>query len=400
VIDRFAASRTYASCALLPLLVSVFAIIGCETDGYPDAMTYPERTDALVVNKPDRDAPGQDPPGEYPKVLFPFIEDKHNLLLDPSKISADNRAQLNEALTKIFGTPAHPTVGGGSSEYPTLETMRAKLDLDDATLQHGASLYRQQCLHCHGLTGDGHGATAPWVNPHPRDYRPGRFKFTSSKQEEGRRKPRKEDLIRTIHEGLEGSSMPTFRMLPEQDIAALASYVIHLSFRGEMEYSILIAADKGELDGGIKGGVNDYLEVIAKNWLTAQDSLIVPDTFPPTNISDAQMAESVKNGQRLFTQQGGAGCISCHTDFGRQSAYKYDAWGTVTRPIDLTQPIYRGGRRPIDLFWRIHSGVNGSGMTAFGSQISSKDIWDIVHFIQALPYPGMRLKYGIKLEVD
>ncbi len=400
MIDRFGSPRTYASWALLPLLISVVTIVGCETDGYPDAMTYPERTDPLVMDRPKSDSPGQDPPGEYPKVLFPFYEDRQSLLLDPSKVSAENRSQLNEALTKIFGTPAHPRVGDSSSEYPTLETMRTKLDLDDATLQHGASLYRQQCLHCHGLTGDGHGATAPWVNPHPRDYRLGRFKFTSSKQDEGRRKPRKEDLIRTIHEGIDGSSMPTFRMLTAQDISALASYVIHLSFRGEMEYSVLIATFKGELDGGIKGGVSDYLEAIAKNWLSAQDSLIVPDTFPPTNITDAQMTESVKNGQRLFTQQGGAGCISCHTDFGRQSAYKYDAWGTVTRPLDLTQPVYRGGRRPIDLFWRIHSGINGSGMTAFGSQLSSKDIWDIVHFVQALPYPGMRLKYGIKLEVD
>jgi mono/diheme cytochrome c family protein len=400
VIDRFGSSRTCSSWIVLPLLMSLLGVVGCETDGYPDAMKYPERTDPLVIGKADRDAPRQDPPGEYPKVLFPFYDDKQALLLDPSKVSAETRSQLNDALTQLFGTPAHPTVGGSSTEYPVLETMRSRLELDDATLQHGAQVYRQQCLHCHGLTGDGHGATAPWVNPHPRDYRMGRFKFTSSKQDEGRRKPRREDLMRTIHEGIEGSSMPTFRMLTEQEISALASYVIHLSFRGEMEYSILLAADKGELDSGVKGGVSDYLEVIAKNWLTAQDSLIVPETFPPTNITDAQMTESVKNGQKLFTQQGGAGCISCHVDFGRQSAFKYDAWGTVTRPIDLTQGIYRGGRRPIDLFWRIHSGINGSGMTAFGSQLSSKEIWDIVHFIQALPYPGMRLKYGIKLEVD
>jgi mono/diheme cytochrome c family protein len=398
VIDRFGSPKTYASWALLPLLLGTLAIAGCETDGYPEAMTYPNRTDPLVVGKPDKDAPAQDRPGEYPKVLFPYLDDRDKYLLDPAKVSADQRRQLGEELTNIFGTPAHPKVSGGPSELQgTLENLRTKLELDDATLLHGSSMYRQQCLHCHGLTGDGRGATSPWVNPHPRDYRLGRFKFTSSKQDEGRRKPRREDLIRTIYEGIEGSSMPTFRMLTTPEIEALASYVIHLSLRGEMEYSILVAADKGELDGGVTGGVKDYLEVIGKNWLDAQQSLIQPEMIPPANMTDAQMTESVRNGMRLFTT-GKASCISCHTDFGRQSAFKFDAWGTVTRPIDLTLGIYHGGRRPIDLFWRIHSGVNGSGMTAFGSQVSSKDIWDIVHFLQVLPYPGMRQKYDIKLE--
>jgi mono/diheme cytochrome c family protein len=403
VTDCFRARQLKASWALIPLVLGVFAIAGCETDGYPDAMTYPNRTDPMVVGRPDKDAPNQDRPGEFPKVLFPFVdaEQKDKLLLDPAKVSAEQRKELGDTLASIFGTPAHPKVNGGPSEVQeTLEKLRTTLSLDDATLQHGASMYRQQCLHCHGLTGNGHGATAPWVNPHPRDYRPGRFKFTSSKQDEGRRKPRKEDLIRTIHEGIEGSSMPTFRMLTELEIEALASYVVHLSLRGEVEYSVLVAAIKGELDGGIQGGIKDYVTVIGKNWLDAQNSLIVPEVIPPANMTAEQMKQSVQNGMKLFIQQGGAGCISCHTDFGRQSAYKYDAWGTITKPVDLTQGIYHGGRRPIDLYWRIYSGINGSGMTAFGAQIPSKDIWDIVHFIQAMPYPGMRQKYDIKLDAN
>jgi hypothetical protein len=54
------------------------------------------------------------------------------------------------------------------------------LKLDPDTLARGSSLYRLQCLHCHGLSGNGRGPTAAWVNPHPRDYRSGVFKFTSS----------------------------------------------------------------------------------------------------------------------------------------------------------------------------------------------------------------------------
>src|SRR5437660_908465 len=118
----------------------------------------------------------------------------------------------------------------------------------------------------------------------------------------------------------------------------------------------------------------------------------------PAPMNGQAFKDSVIRGWRLFTQQGDAGCISCHTDYGRQAAYKYDYWGTVVRPADVTSGIYRGGRRPIDLFWRIHSGINGTGMTAFGATLSSRDIWDIVHFLQVLPYAQMRQKYGIELE--
>jgi mono/diheme cytochrome c family protein len=106
----------------------------------------------------------------------------------------------------------------------------------------------------------------------------------------------------------------------------------------------------------------------------------------------------VQRGWKLFVQSGGAGCIGCHADYGRQSAYKFDEWGTIVRPSDVTTGIYRGGRRPIDLFWRIHSGIKGTGMTAFGQTLKSEDIWDLVNFLQVVPYPQMRQKYGVSLE--
>src|SRR5262249_48662559 len=139
------------------------------------------------------------------------------------------------------------------------------------------------------------------------------------------------------------------------------------------------------------------LQVLARRWQVAQDSLIKPDTAPEYKTEE-EYKKSVQHGWELFIQSGGAGCISCHTDYGRQSPYKFDYWGTVVRPVDVTAGVYRGGRRPIDLFWRIHSGINGTGMTAFGQSLKSNDIWDLVNFLQVVPYPQMRQKYGIKLE--
>src|SRR5262249_12407694 len=114
------------------------------------------------------------------------------------------------------------------------------------------------------------------------------------------------------------------------------------------------------------------------------------------------MTKSVQSGKELFLAEGAANCGNCHIDYGRRGRYKYDDWGTLTKPANLTTGVYRGGRRPIDLYYRIHSGINPSGMTKFSEVLISKkqdgkkqvvakdEIWDLVNFLQVLPYPAMR----------
>jgi mono/diheme cytochrome c family protein len=389
----------YTSAALLTL----FTLSGCTLDGYPDSLAYPQRTDPLAVGRADKDAPGFDKPGVFPKEIFVGLspEARDRLLLSPAKMNPSEAQQLNTQLIAIFGSPAHPSVEGGNDDTrEVLAKLSATLKLDKETLARGSRLYREQCLHCHGVTGDGRGPTSPWVNPHPRDYRQGVFKFTSSSQPEGTRRPRKEDLVRTLREGIEGTSMPSFRTFPDEDLEALAGYVVHLSLRGETELKVMVQAIKGELDSGIDGGVNDFLSLTAGYWQEAQAKMIQPDAIPQYSMGGDEYKASVVRGWKLFTQQGGAGCIGCHTDYGRQSAYKFDYWGTIVRPVDLTMGTFRGGHRPIDLFWRIHSGINGTGMTAFGQALSSKDIWDLVNFVQVMPYQRMREDCGVRLETS
>jgi mono/diheme cytochrome c family protein len=382
-----------------PLLLGTVLLTGCDENSYPENLTYPVRTDPLVVDKPKEDAKALDKPGEFPSVLFANLADEErNKLLrafDPAKLTAEQHQALEKTLTAMFGTPAQPKVDGVNQALKdTMTGVRTALKLDPEMLAQGSRIYRHQCLHCHGLTGDGRGPTAPWVNPHPRDYRQGRFKFTSSSQAEGERKPRREDLRRTIYEGIEGTSMPAFRLLPDDDLEAVISYVIHLSLRGETEFYTIqtLVTDGGNAEKIAEEGA----EVFAARWQAAENSLIQPG--PYTLKTDEEYQASVRRGLELFSKQGDAGCISCHIDFGRQSAYKYDDWGTIVRPIDLTTGIYRGGRRPVDLYWRIHSGIAGTGMTAFGSNLNPEQIWDLVNFLQVLPYPPMREKYGFNLE--
>lgn len=375
-----------------PVLLGLLFLPGCETDRYPQELIYPPRTDPLIIGRADQDSRHIDLPGDFPG-LFIGLEaaQRAKLLLDPiSQIKPDQRQQLDATLLNLFGTPANPKVDGIDA------AMRDALRLDAATLVEGSRVYRHQCLHCHGLSGDGRGATSPWVNPHPRDFREGRFKFTSTGQDEGERKARREDLLRTLREGIDGASMPSFRLLDDNELEAVASYVMHLSLRGETEAVVLKDLAEVRLESAGAEDVQAYLTVFAGRWMAAQANPIMPGPYKIRNDTERQAA--AKRGFDLFIKAGEAGCIACHTDFGRQSPWKYDAWGTMVKPTDLTRGTYRGGRRPVDLYYRVHSGVNGSGMTAFGKNLQSDQIWDLVAFLQILPYPQMRKAYAIDID--
>ena len=115
------------------------------------------------------------------------------------------------------------------------------------------------------------------------------------------------------------------------------------------------------------------------------------------SVVTQEMRDSIERGYGLFVRKNpegnkkAAGCLGCHTDFGRQSGYMYDDWGTLVRPRDLTRGLYRGGRRPVDIYYRIHSGIVPSKMPTQPAEIASdpKAMWDLVNFVRALPYPAM-----------
>jgi mono/diheme cytochrome c family protein len=412
--------------------VGLVLIAGCR-ENYPEDLRFPVRTDPLVTKTPDPKTPPRafDKPGEFLHLLEdpsdPLLglkEGRVYLVLFPATdprsgkvgISDETRDKMGDALDALFGTPREPMVLG--IDRPTRKTLR----LDQDTLARGSKLFRLHCVHCHGLSGDGRGPTAPWVNPHPRDYRRGIFKFTSSSQGPGERKPLRSDLLRTLRQGIEGTSMPAFRELPDEDLQALISYVIHLSLRGQVEFETMedMIARKTRVKN-----FGSYFRVkikdIASFWVKANNEKIKPGTdvklypvlveekggkFTQVDVKarkkrdiDRLMRASVHAGQRTFKSL----CITCHFDYGRQPNLVYDAWGTIVRPANLTTGVYRGGRRPIDLYYRLHSGINGANMAKLeGNQQAEgmayeKKIWDLINFLTILPYPEMRKKNGIEI---
>jgi mono/diheme cytochrome c family protein len=355
------------------------------------------------------------------------------------RLTPEQEKQVATVLLAMFGTPDEPVC------MPETGLDEAKLRLAAGPVRSDIvgrknGLYREHCAHCHGVTGDALGPTAAFLNPYPRDYRPGVFKFKSTERAD---KPTHTDLVRLLHNGVPGTSMPSFALLPSAQVEALAEYVKYLSIRGETELTLMRAFF--ELDDEAQGKlpetreflVDETLTPIAEKWKAAADAQIQVPPMP----ADIDLVASIAKGKELFYGDK-ANCVKCHgvTGLGDGQANDYDDWNkaiveigkeiasgsakareTSTAgmspeelsehraqlawiekfgkvldgdaleprtipPRNLRHGIYRGGRRPLDLYYRIHAGINGAPMPAAKGTVPPEEIWHIVNYIRSLPY--------------
>ena len=114
-------------------------------------------------------------------------------LVESSKqqLTTSQEQQVATILAALFGTPDEPRV----PPEINLDVAKLKLAADPVRsdiVGRKNGWYREHCAHCHGVTGDGMGPTAAFLNPYPRDYRPGVFKFKSTERAD---KPTHPDLV-------------------------------------------------------------------------------------------------------------------------------------------------------------------------------------------------------------
>ncbi len=298
----------------------------------------------------------------------------------------------------------------------------------------GYALYRLHCLHCHGVSGAGNGPTADFLFPRPRDYRPGKFKFTSTPNGA---KPVREDLRRTIRDGLHGTSMPAFEaLMSASEIEQVLDYVIFLSLRGETELALIdeaAIADENDPEALSAEVVGNVTQGVFGKWKTVEAEVFNP---PVARIPSTR--ESVVRGRNLFlgykSRKGNTvDCVGCHgaqalgdgpslvsqevfnevvfsgnpsTKQARLDAFpektrdlwknSLDDWGNPVRPANLNRGVYKGGRRPLDLYWRIAKGITGAKMPGHYPTLEADEIWDLVNFVLALPYEPKLLE-GVPL---
>lgn len=282
----------------------------------------------------------------------------------------------------------------------------------------GYAIYQRQCLHCHGVSGDGTGPTSTFLWPRPRDFRRGVYKFTSTTGA----KPTRDDLHRILVNGMPGTAMPSFEALlsPEQ-IEQVLDYLIYLTLRGETELALINeAAGLEDTDAAIAFDPEILADITGQQfdlWRAADDEVLQP----PTRVSSTP--ESIARGKELFLGHTAEKlqCAGCHGNQGKgdgpsfvpkdvfdavvfrgksietypdaiQKLWKdgsLDDWGQPLRPANINNgnaTMYKGGRRPIDIYWRIAKGINGAKMPSHSSAITPEQTWDLVNFVLALPY--------------
>ena len=349
------------------------------------------------------------------------------------------RQDVADILTAMFGTPDDPHVPSQGSSG--IDQLFAAADLRKLQMAAGPvssdqrgnprGLYRQHCAHCHGISGDGLGPTAVFLKPYPRDYRMGIFKFKSTPR--GNR-PTHEDLKQILISGIPGTAMPSFGLLAEDEIEALVEYVKYLSIRGQVE-RVLVRELALEFDGEKDRDrymaadylLDDLLGRVVQPWLEADVQQTSIAAAP--EMTDQEKLASIERGRQLYYGTV-ANCVKCHgdTQLGDGQNTDYDDWTKdffdwtsadervkrertaelvslgglrprTSDPRNLRQGIYRGGRRPIDLYRRIHDGIDGTPMPASLMKppeapadavgLTSADIWHLVHYVQSLPYESL-----------
>lgn len=303
---------------------------------------------------------------------------------------AKHQRQIAAALERYYGTPRFPKLLELAPEEKQPADAKEPLLLEKysgAHLRKGREIYSRQCAGCHGSTGDGKGVAAQYLNPPPRDYRLGRFKFTSTPRGS---KPRRDDLARIIRYGAKGTSMPSFRWMAHDDVEAVIDYVTLLSSRGEVEFRLMKVAESqlGEEDDIDPTVVAEQAQMVAQSWAEADTQIVRPLTPQPQYT-----AESIESGARAFVQ---LNCYKCHGRDGRgnkQFDVGKDDWGRIAYAADLTTGMLHGGRRPVDIYRRIYSGINATPMPAFAQPDSGKGeteaqrsetIWHLAHFVTAI----------------
>src|SRR5690606_32397769 len=101
------------------------------------------------------------------------------MLSDATPTPPEYQKQIANVLEGMFGTPDNPF----ALPETGLDERKLRMAAGPAwTDEKGANfgLYRKHCVHCHGISGDGRGPTALFLNPYPRDYRQGVYKFKST----------------------------------------------------------------------------------------------------------------------------------------------------------------------------------------------------------------------------
>jgi mono/diheme cytochrome c family protein len=250
-----------------------------------------------------------------------------------------------------------------SSSIDTFALARKDIPRDrppenDQTREEGRKIYFKWCWYCHGEEGDGNGPVADFLDPRPRDFTPGVFKFTTTMSGEI---PTDEDLFITISDGLRFTAMPAWEETLPEDERWKVTYFIK-TFVPDYEDE--------EFDP------NKNKKLLVNYW---------------ERLNKVKGPADVNRGEEVYDE---AKCFECHGDEGRGDGRvevdQEDSWGFPISPRNLRKTWrYNAGPEPEEIFLRTITGINGAPMPAFDEDFNDQDLWNVANFVaEKLQEPG------------
>jgi mono/diheme cytochrome c family protein len=148
----------------------------------------------------------------------------------------------------------------------------------------------------------------------------------------------------------------------------------------------------------------------------------------PAPDENRDLLASVERGRELF-YGAVANCVKCHgeTALGDGQTNDYDDWNKMLdpgnpemvekfvslgalpprniRPRNLRMGVFRGGHRPVDLYWRVRNGIDGTPMPGALMKpegappevkgLTEEDLWCLIDYVRQLPYePASNPRYA------
>ena len=242
------------------------------------------------------------------------------------------------------------------------------------TLNVGYDLYTSNCMQCHGVNGDGKGPASQGMNPQPRNFQQGSFKFGYVTPGE---LPTDDDLKRIIKYGLNGTQMLPWDISDER------------------------------LDAVIQ-----YIKTFSPVWREGKAGTVVEVSKDPWGPEHRE--EAILQGKKVF--HGLAQCYSCHPSYATPeevAAYSKELTGNANTemretpwlsinqdsqyghkfmPPDFTKNFVKSARTPEEIYRRLNVGVNGTAMAAWKGLLttngnpedSEKNQWAVAYYVDSL----------------